>query len=350
MRAIIARNERVLVTSYTHSAVDHLLSKLSEAGVSPSITIRLGSATSVQPALHPYMLCSASSNNSSSSCSSSSSSNSRAAGDVVRKKTIADVRARCESARLVCCTVLTAPRNVVLKCLQIDWCIVDEAGQISQPAALGALLHSRRFVLVGDEYQLPPLVVSSEARSGGMDESLFKRLAEAHPPSVSCLSAQYRMNEDIMSLCNVLIYEHRMCCANAAIANSRLILPKLHALPRPQHAQVLLVLPPPRATVPTPLRTDWLFRCIDPRSSLLFSSLYFSLLPNNSSFDINVFILLPVDILCIARLSCSSIWTIFLLYALRSRHLLPLIIVAEGEAALRVLSRACISIRSRLGL
>ena len=45
-----------------------------------------------------------------------------------------------------------------------DVCIVDEASQISQPACLAPLIHADRFVLVGDHKQLPPLVVSPEAK------------------------------------------------------------------------------------------------------------------------------------------------------------------------------------------
>ena len=46
-----------------------------------------------------------------------------------------------------------------------DVCIVDEASQITLPASLGPLRHASMFVLVGDHYQLPPLVQSQEARS-----------------------------------------------------------------------------------------------------------------------------------------------------------------------------------------
>lgn len=47
--------------------------------------------------------------------------------------------------------------------------------------SLGPLLLARSFVLVGDHYQLPPLVTSPVAAAGGMGHSLFKRLCEAHP-------------------------------------------------------------------------------------------------------------------------------------------------------------------------
>jgi len=35
-----------------------------------------------------------------------------------------------------------------------------------------------------------------------MEESLFKRLCEAHPAAVASLTVQYRMNSDIMQLAN----------------------------------------------------------------------------------------------------------------------------------------------------
>lgn len=47
---------------------------------------------------------------------------------------------------------------------RFDFCIVDEASQISQPICLGPLLYAKRFVLVGDHQQLPPIVQNQEAR------------------------------------------------------------------------------------------------------------------------------------------------------------------------------------------
>lgn len=47
---------------------------------------------------------------------------------------------------------------------RFDFCIVDEASQISQPICLGPLFYANRFVLVGDHQQLPPIVHQQEAR------------------------------------------------------------------------------------------------------------------------------------------------------------------------------------------
>jgi hypothetical protein len=62
-----------------------------------------------------------------------------------------------------------------------DVCLVDEAGQLTLPAVLAPLLRARAFCLVGDHYQLPPLVQSDAAGRQGLAVSLFRRLCEVHP-------------------------------------------------------------------------------------------------------------------------------------------------------------------------
>lgn len=99
-----------------------------------------------------------------------------------------------------------------------DVCIVDEASQITLPTCLGPLRHARTFVLVGDHFQLAPLVRSHRARKEGFDVSLFRRLCEAHPAAVADLALQYRMNADIMALSNELVYDGRLRCGSEEVA------------------------------------------------------------------------------------------------------------------------------------
>lgn len=66
---------------------------------------------------------------------------------------------------------------------------------------------------------------NADARRGGLDASLFKTLSEAHPGSVVDLTYQYRMNKDIMSLSNKLIYGERLKCGSDQIATQVLQLP-----------------------------------------------------------------------------------------------------------------------------
>ena len=61
-----------------------------------------------------------------------------------------------------------------------------------------------------------------------MDVSLFKTLTDHHPEAVVTLDYQYRMNKDIMSLSNQLVYNQQMKCGNESIANAVLSLPRFH--------------------------------------------------------------------------------------------------------------------------
>ena len=71
---------------------------------------------------------------------------------------------------------------------------------------MGPLCLARSFLLVGDHYQLSPLVTSEAARAGGLGTSVFRVRSEAAPQAVVALRRQYRMAEDIMALSNGLVY------------------------------------------------------------------------------------------------------------------------------------------------
>lgn len=62
--------------------------------------------------------------------------------------------------RVVGCTCLGV-KHPLFSHRRFDYCVVDEAGQISQPVVLAPLRCADVFVLVGDHYQLPPLATSS---------------------------------------------------------------------------------------------------------------------------------------------------------------------------------------------
>jgi len=111
-----------------------------------------------------------------------------------------------------------------------DYCIVDEASQITLPVCLGPIRLANAFILVGDHYQLPPLVKNPEARDGGLDISLFRLLSEAQPQAVINLEHQYRMCKEIMTLSNELIYSGKLKCGTPEVANRALRLPDVSGL------------------------------------------------------------------------------------------------------------------------
>ncbi|BFG21385.1 hypothetical protein CerSpe_076590 [Prunus speciosa] len=136
-------------------------------------------------------------------------------------QSVEDIKLRLDQVKVVAVTCLgiTSP---LLANKRFDVCIMDEAGQTTLPVSLGPLMFASKFVLVGDHYQLPPLVKSTEAQENGMGVSLFCRLSEAHPQAISALQSQYRMCQGIMELSNALIYGDRLRCGSPEIANAKL--------------------------------------------------------------------------------------------------------------------------------
>lgn len=110
---------------------------------------------------------------------------------------------------------------------------MDEASQITLPTSLGPLRFADIFVLIGDHYQLPPLVRSKAAKEG-LEVSLFRKLSHAQMQhkrdeaqkfgTFVALKTQYRMCEDIMMLSNELVYKNALVCGNDTIASGALTL------------------------------------------------------------------------------------------------------------------------------
>jgi len=201
VRVLLFLGFSVLVTSYTHSAVDNLLLKLLACQVP---MLRIGNTAQVHPSIAEYTL-----------------------DRQAERQGISSVQAmeaKMLHAQLVGCTCLSVSSHVLFSKRRFDFCIVDEATQITQPIVLGALRCADTFVLVGDHYQLPPLVANAQARKEGMDVSLFRRLAEAHPEATQQLSYQYRMNRDIMLLANRLVYGDKLKCGSFHVASNLLSL------------------------------------------------------------------------------------------------------------------------------
>ncbi|KAL1411310.1 DNA replication endonuclease-helicase Dna2 [Vanrija albida] len=197
IKALVARGKSVLLTSYTHSAVDTIVSKLVNADFQ---TLRIGNIDKVHRDVQHMTL------------------------ESLGPSTSAEqMEARLMTPPVVAATCLSIEHPIFAR-RKFDYCIVDEASQITLPTCLGPLRCADTFVLVGDHFQLPPIVKKAEARGGGLDVSLFRRLSDAHTAAVAPLASQYRMNEDIMLLSNRLIYEGRLRCGSEAVANQALTL------------------------------------------------------------------------------------------------------------------------------
>uniref|UniRef100_A0A2A4JCZ8 DNA helicase n=1 Tax=Heliothis virescens TaxID=7102 RepID=A0A2A4JCZ8_HELVI len=191
IQMLVALKQRVLVTAHTHSAVDTVLSRLPES----LRVMRLGSSSRVAAALQKR-------------------SEQALTADCDTPEKLA---ALYDSMEVVGVTCLGAAHAMLTK-TTFDLCIVDEATQVLQCTVLRPLFAAKRFVLVGDPEQLPPVVRSRAARRLGMEESLFHRLMCEE--ATSTLQLQYRMNQALADIANRVAYDNRLKCANESIAHA----------------------------------------------------------------------------------------------------------------------------------
>lgn len=202
IRALAAQGKSILLTSYTHTAVDNILLKIRDTGIG---VFRIGNVAKVHPGVQEFADLSG-----------------------IPMKTVDEIK-NAYSQQIVATTCLGINHSIFNQRV-FDYCIVDEASQITLPVCLGPIRLSKKFILVGDHYQLPPLVQNKEAQEGGLDVSLFKMLSDRHPFSVVNLEHQYRMCEEIMTLSNTLIYDGRLKCGTSAVAQRTLTIPNIDAL------------------------------------------------------------------------------------------------------------------------
>ncbi len=100
-----------------------------------------------------------------------------------------------------------------------DYVIHDEAGQSTAPSSLAAVMRGRNLVLAGDPLQLPPTVVSMDAKDAGLDVTLFERIEELTGGDRTwLLKTQFRMRDQIARFSNERYYEGAIQTADSADA------------------------------------------------------------------------------------------------------------------------------------
>lgn len=231
IKMLVRAKKSVLLTSYTNSAVDNILLKVIELDVD---FIRVGSQNRVHPGVREYMVG-------------------------TKKKplnTFKDFERQLMNPLVVAATCLSISDLTFSIRDHFDYCIVDEASQVSMPLSLGPISFCDKFILVGDHFQLPPLVThpSPDVRKG-LSKSLFQLLATAHPQSVVELKHQYRMCEDIMAISNRLVYQNRLVCGSKEVAGQKL---------------AIKILDKARNLFDDKLDNSWVMRALDPKSRVVF--------------------------------------------------------------------------------
>jgi len=203
---------KVLILSFTNRAVDEVCQKLLEAKLD---FIRIGHPSQQWPEIKEHLIDSLS----------------------LRSSNIEDYEQVLLQKRIfVATTASLIARSNLLQMLHFSLAIVDEASQILEPQIVGLLSAKHgdgcaieRFVLIGDQKQLPAVVqqdesqtevINSDLRHIGFtncNRSLFERLLSYQQPGspiVHMLSKQGRMHPEVAQFPNTAFYNGQLTSCN----------------------------------------------------------------------------------------------------------------------------------------
>ncbi|MEO8973912.1 MAG: AAA domain-containing protein [Ktedonobacteraceae bacterium] len=260
VKQLTAQGQQVLLAAFTNQAVDNMLLRLDREGFHSYV--RLGHDRSVHTNVQPHLL------------------KQLMAEQLLDESQHQHIRELLRTIPVVASTTATwssekyAPSvrdsHTEEALFQFDVAIIDEASQLTIPSILGALRFARRFILVGDEKQLPPLVLSKEAAAQGLSDSLFSFLKtqdedymkEHSHEKAACvtLRTQYRMNQWISNFASRVFYNGTLIAAPSVA--KRVLEYHVGA----QHVGAQFIAP----TAVLPLEAAWLTQTLRPEYPLVF--------------------------------------------------------------------------------
>jgi DNA replication ATP-dependent helicase Dna2 len=187
----VARGERVLVTSHTHTAINNALNKIHARGIP---LIKVGPVHQRQT-LHPQVDC----------ADSFVAWKNRPPAYVVGATPFATCTRR-------------------LKGVVFDTVIFDEASQLTVPLAAMAMRAGKKYLLFGDHQQLPP-VVQSRSVLDCKETSIFSTMVRDEEHS-TMLTTSFRLNAELVRWPSKTFYNGRLSAA-AGSAQNRFSLPRV---------------------------------------------------------------------------------------------------------------------------
>ena len=115
-------------------------------------------------------------------------------------------------ARVIACTLVSSA-NRLLMGQKFGTVFIDEAAQALEPACWIAIRKADRVILAGDHCQLPPTVKCPQSVRGGLGHTLMQSIVKNKSETVSLLTLQYRMNDEIMRFSSDWFYDGRLQAA-----------------------------------------------------------------------------------------------------------------------------------------
>ncbi|KQQ88592.1 DEAD/DEAH box helicase [Massilia sp. Leaf139] len=180
VRLLVERGERVLVTSHTHMAINNALNKIAGEGVR---TAKIGRLTGVD-SLVPGVTLAAS---------------------------FAEWHGRPMDGGYVVGATPFATCGKGLENCEFDTVVFDEASQVTLPLALMAMRRGARYVFIGDQKQLPPVLLARSVLED-IPGSIFAKLT-AHNVDSVMLTDTYRLNAELTAWPSQAFYQGRLRAA-----------------------------------------------------------------------------------------------------------------------------------------
>jgi ATP-dependent RNA/DNA helicase IGHMBP2 len=128
----------------------------------------------------------------------------------VRERETKVVQSLLRDAQVVLCTNVGAA-NRILKDMEFDLVIIDEAAQALEASCWIPILKGRRLVLAGDHCQLPPTIKCNDPMvQKGLAITLFERILKSYKETTDqvsrMLQVQYRMHQSIADWASRAMY------------------------------------------------------------------------------------------------------------------------------------------------
>ena len=230
IRQAVARDEKVLATAPSNTAVDNLLEQLV---ATKSNVVRIGHPARVAERLREYSLDVMVENhenmrwvrellNDADSLYRKSARYTRAKPgrgakqemrreakymkQEARKLERQAVKDVLDQADVICAT--TTFDTDILDGRFFETAVIDEACQSTEPGCWQPVLFANRIIFAGDHQQLPPTVISTEAAREGFAFSMLENLVEKFGDAITTqLNVQYRMHDQIMDFSSREFYD-----------------------------------------------------------------------------------------------------------------------------------------------
>lgn len=197
-------DKTLLISAYTNRAVDEICNVLLSSGIND--ILRTGSKQSSEH--HDIMI-----------------------SFLSELLSVKNLYERIKSTRIIISTVSSLNQNPeIFKIKEFDIAIIDEASQIIEPQIIGIIASVEKFILIGDEKQLPAIVSQPDKmnvkNSDLLDiklenprNSYFERLIKVcidnrYEHSYGMLEYQARMHNDIMKFVAKYFYNNKLRLLN----------------------------------------------------------------------------------------------------------------------------------------